>query len=101
MNCRCGVWGVTDRGNLDTAARTFTVPAYDLAGRPPIRVDVVGQVALWGRVVETETGWRAQYAYPYDLEVLPPRSSLHSDEAHELARACARRVRENYVVDVS
>ena len=28
------------------------------------RVDVWGQVMLWGRVVEHSKGWRAQYAYP-------------------------------------
>lgn len=34
---------------------------------------VTGQVALWGRVVEHEYGYRAEYAYPYTL-FLPPAS---------------------------
>lgn len=28
-----------------------------------------GRVSLWGRVIECELGWRAQYAYPYEVTV--------------------------------
>ena len=35
------------------------------------RYGVVGEVNLWGTVVEHELGWRAQFAYPKSL-VLPP-----------------------------
>jgi hypothetical protein len=28
-----------------------------------------GRVSLWGRVIEHELGWRAQYAYPYEITV--------------------------------
>ena len=31
---------------------------------------VIGQVALWGEVIEQKLGYRAQYAYPYKLEFL-------------------------------
>lgn len=31
--------------------------------------DIIGRVALWGTVVVSETGWRAQYAYPQALYV--------------------------------
>lgn len=30
-------------------------------------IKVLGQVSLWGRVIETENGYRAQYAYPAEL----------------------------------
>jgi hypothetical protein len=30
---------------------------------------VLGEVALWGHVVETEAGWRASHAYPARLYV--------------------------------
>jgi hypothetical protein len=30
---------------------------------------ILGEVAIWGRVVETEAGWRASAAYPYRLYV--------------------------------
>lgn len=29
----------------------------------------LGRASLWGRVIEHEQGWRAQYAYPYDVTV--------------------------------
>jgi hypothetical protein len=48
----------------------------------------IGRVALWGRVIEHEKGWRAQYAYPYALHV------ESEDEAVALA------VRRVYAVDV-
>jgi hypothetical protein len=30
---------------------------------------ILGEVAIWGRLVETEAGWRASAAYPYRLYV--------------------------------
>ena len=30
---------------------------------------LLGQVALWGKVVECERGWRAERAYPVGLEL--------------------------------
>jgi hypothetical protein len=57
----CGIYAVRTR---DAAVRL-------LAELPPVPVPVaVGQVSLWGRVFENVGGWRAQYAYPYSLEVL-------------------------------
>jgi hypothetical protein len=35
--------------------------------KPLPGVVVVGQVALWGKVIQRERGWRAQYAYPKQL----------------------------------
>jgi hypothetical protein len=32
---------------------------------------VYGKVALWGRIIEHERGYRAQYAYPLELWVYP------------------------------
>lgn len=34
--------------------------------RRPLAI-AVGRVSAWGRVVAHTRGWRAQYAYPYDL----------------------------------
>ena len=31
---------------------------------------VIGQVQLWGRVLPHSAGYRAELAYPYELEVL-------------------------------
>jgi hypothetical protein len=46
-----------------------------------------GRASLWGRVIEHELGWRAQYAYPYDMIV-------HAEP--EVAEA----IRTAYLVDV-
>lgn len=48
VECTCGLHGTHD---LDILRRT-RCPA------------VLGRVALWGRVIEHELGYRAQYAYP-------------------------------------
>jgi hypothetical protein len=56
------------------------------AGRRPL---ALGRVSLWGRVIENIDGFRAQYAYPYDLEL------VGGDE--QLAGA----LRARYAVDVT
>lgn len=38
----------------------------------PPAVIVRGQVALWGKVIEHEKGYRAEYAYPYLIDLSPP-----------------------------
>jgi len=61
FDCTCGIYGVT----TDEAARE-----YLNARRFGAQGDrVIGRVALWGDVVESETGWRASYAYPLELYV--------------------------------
>lgn len=35
--------------------------------QPKIGPDVIGTVSLWGKVIVTERGYRAQYAYPKEL----------------------------------
>jgi hypothetical protein len=42
--------------------------------RCPDSVGLIGRVALWGRVIEGEYGWRAQYAYPREFVVLERES---------------------------
>jgi hypothetical protein len=38
----------------------------------------VGQVSLWGRTIVHTRGWRAQYAYPYDIVLLEGGRELAS-----------------------
>jgi len=57
-DCQCGVWAFK---SLD-----LLVPALD----PYTGVRVLGQVSLWGRVIETENGYRSQHAYPSELWLL-------------------------------
>lgn len=49
--CTCGIWAIRDKKTL--------LDAVDSA--------VFGEVYLWGRVIEFEDGYRAQYAYPKSL----------------------------------
>jgi hypothetical protein len=60
FNCWCGVWGFSNLEKLLSALVTY-------------RVSAIGKVSLWGRVIETEDGYRAQYAYPQELW-LPDRT---------------------------
>jgi hypothetical protein len=58
LGCRCGIYAAT---SLDVFARER--PAWP----PPT---VVGRVSLWGRVVDHDRGWRAQFAYPARLRLV-------------------------------
>jgi hypothetical protein len=55
FHCQCGIWGFKSLENLLSALG----PSY--------KPSVIGKVSLWGRVIETENGFRAQYAYPEQL----------------------------------
>ena len=52
------------------------------------RSAVVGRVALWGRVIECERGWRAAFAYPARLYVL--RAALTAREGPDAAELAER-----------
>lgn len=81
---QCGVYGVRDRAYLEEALAEWV---NMLQGGESIAAWAAGRVSLWGRVVECEKGWRAQFAYPFALTV-------YGDEA------VARAVRDVYAVDV-
>ena len=53
-DCTCGIWAFRTLEEFQAMAQQYSV-------------DVVGQVYLWGRVLECENGFRAQYAYPKEL----------------------------------
>jgi hypothetical protein len=78
---RCGIYAVRERALLDRLLAFLPGP-----GRLSL---AIGRVSLWGRVVENVDGWRAEFAYPYDLVL------VGGDE--ETARALRRR----YQVDVT
>jgi hypothetical protein len=67
FHCQCGIWGFKSLENLLSAL----VPNY--------KPSVIGKVSLWGRVIETENGFRAQYAYPEQL--WPASDSPSCEEA--------------------
>ncbi len=59
--CSCGIYGLREPDGL----RRY------LVGRdgPEVVCRIVGEVTLWGAVLEGEAGWRAAYAYPRRLFV--------------------------------
>jgi hypothetical protein len=63
--CSCGVHAAGSFADLDELGY------FDRAGN----AIAVGTVALWGLVVESERGWRAQHAYPCELWL--PRCLAH------------------------
>jgi hypothetical protein len=58
--CRCGIYAADSPGIVGRER-----PAW-----PP--APVLGQVALWGRTIEHERGWRSRYAYPARLRLACP-----------------------------
>jgi len=75
--CECGIYALKSQSRALAIARQVL---------PPARA-AVGRVSLWGHVVETECGYRAQYAYLYDVQLL-------DGTAEE-----SRTVRRRYAVD--
>ena len=88
LSCGCGVYAVTTR----EAAFEWAVWAQSALPHPI----VLGRVQLWGRVLPHSAGYRAELAYPYELEVLPGEE-LGEVEARRLERA----LRDAYLVDIA
>ena len=65
--CSCGVYALRDPEGL----RRYLVGRDD----PWVVGRVIGEVELWGDVVEGELGWRAAYAYPRRIELARPAGS--------------------------
>jgi hypothetical protein len=59
--CACGIHALRRPGELFRCLGGLVSPPTPY---------VVGRVALWGRVVECERGWRAEWAYPLSLAVV-------------------------------
>ena len=78
-DCSCGIYAFKRREDADLLAREKA--GHDLL--------VLGRVSLWGHVVESERGYRGEFAYPYDLEVLGG------------SEPAVRELRSRYAVDVS
>lgn len=89
----CGMYGFWTK-------RPF-IP-YMLA-RSPI---VIGWASYWGRIIQHEDGFRAQFAYPMELWVMPvyivygvnPQPSFLSERTLDVF---TRGLRKNYAVEVS
>lgn len=53
IECGCGIYAYKDRGD-----------AFTQENAPSMKTHIFGEVWLWGRIVEHQGGYRAQYAYP-------------------------------------
>jgi hypothetical protein len=67
FDCSCGIYGVR---SVAAARLYLDSPAFVSPGER-----VIGRVALWGDVVESESGWRAAHAYPLELYVHVPTTA--------------------------
>ena len=91
----CGIYGFRTRELAEDLLRRY-VGIRQRYGRDdelpppprPARPIALGCVSLWGRILEREHGFRAQYAYPYEVIL------LGGDDA------IARELRRLYTVDV-
>lgn len=60
-SCQCGYWSFNSLDTLTEAMRDYARV-----------VAVIGQVEIWGRVIECTNGWRSEYAYPKELWLINP-----------------------------
>lgn len=101
FKCHCGIHAVDSREEVHRFGTTVSGVAA-MYRRTPVgqisSLTVIGRVSLWGHWVRCESGWRAQYAYPYDLYVQRPSHTL---EGMEIVQATSRLLREQYLVDVT
>lgn len=69
--CHCGIYALPKKEWALKIARIY----LEQEGNRNATL-VIGQVALWGKVIEHERGWRAQFAYPVALELSESGSGL-------------------------
>jgi len=76
LECRCGIYAA----GLEELRPFLGSGPWSTVAR------VLGQVSLWGSVIECERGWRASYAYPSRLFVpMPEERCRLAMSAEEIA----------------
>lgn len=92
----CGIYAFKTRELAEELLRRYTGVRHrygrhydELPPAAPGRPIAVGRVSLWGRILERDRGFRAQYAYPYELFVVGGDDMI------------ARDLRARYAIDVS
>jgi hypothetical protein len=85
-DCTCGIYAAREPAGAWTYLR----------GRDDARTvtRVIGRVALWGRVVEHEDGWRAERAYPLDVYTGDPELRRRLGSVLDAHRTALRHARE-------
>ena len=85
VDCQCGIHAAS----LEAFEEEFVVTTR---GEKPRLA--IGRVALWGRVVEGERGWRGEFAYPDRVFVVVP-AATDAEKGAQIAAALA-----GYGVDI-
>jgi peptidoglycan/xylan/chitin deacetylase (PgdA/CDA1 family) len=91
----CGIYAFQTRELAEELLRRYVGVRHcygrenEIPPPPRGRPIALGSVSLWGRILERERGYRAQYAYPYELFL------LNADDV------IAQALRRLYAVDVS
>jgi hypothetical protein len=84
-----GFWAFKTR----TRALEHLVTIHDCYPAPENAAAALGRVSLWGTYVEAKDGYRAEYAYPFELFLFPLTRPFDG--------SLAGLVRERYAVEVS
>lgn len=71
-SCRCGFWAFKTREHVERSL-------FETYGGE--RGKVIGQIALWGRVLECTRGFRGEYAYPQTLQFVEVDKKTAADVA--------------------
>jgi len=80
LDCSCGIYATWNVDRATQIADCATARFRDCLGRPVLGA-ALGEVSLWGTVVECAHGWRASYAYPARIYVLAPSYGRRSQVA--------------------
>ena len=80
MDCSCGIYATWSLDRATQIADCATARFRDCLGRSVLGA-AVGEVSLWGKVVECAHGWRAAFAYPARIYVLAPPYGRRSQVA--------------------
>jgi hypothetical protein len=85
--CRCGIYALKTPEAVAELRRAHRPRHWHPS---PLATLVSGEVSLWGRLIEHEHGYRAEYAYP--RRILVPhdyRGFLHADDGRTIRRIYA------------
>lgn len=74
--CSCGIYALKTMEQLDQYLRTISLGHG--------ATHVLGQVWLWGTVIECENGYRAQYAYPKNITLRVEQNGIFDSRSRGL-----------------
>jgi hypothetical protein len=104
-DCQCGLWAFPRRRLPFLLMWMYAALEVRPAQPSTTEAYAVGRVKLWGRIVEHERGWLAEYGYPDSLELWHPAvvRDLTPISPVQIAAlfAIADDLKDDYLVDAS